>query len=147
MADLTKLDAPALRSFIDEEVQPFKDDIVRLRGSSPEQGQSLYDMSNASAGPFAIGPMGSDSDTAGKNLVAHTTQAASAIDTVLNRHSTAFDQLKGNLLEVIDSMLKTQGETLQQVEGQKFLTAIREYDGAMTGEQSTGLSSSPTTTA
>jgi hypothetical protein len=146
MADLTKLDAPALRAFVEEEVQPFKDDIVRLRTSTDETGQSLYDMANSPAGPFVIGGMSGDGDTSGKNLVTHTTQAAAAIDTVLNRHSSAFDDLKANLLEVIKTMLKTQGESLEQVEGQKFLTAIREYDGTMTGQQGGGYPSSATST-
>ncbi|MET8566296.1 type VII secretion system-associated protein [Streptomyces flaveolus] len=146
MADLTKLDAPALRAFVDEEVQPFKDDILRMRASSPD-AQSLYDIAHTSPGPFAIGAMSGDGDTAGKDLVTHTTQAASAIDEVLNRHSNAFDDLKANLLETISSLLSTQKQTLEMVEGQKFLTALRDYDGAMTGQQGAGSAVSATATA
>ncbi|WP_331728264.1 type VII secretion system-associated protein [Streptomyces sp. NBC_01176] len=132
MPDLTKLDAPSLRTFAETDVREAGDEIARLR-TSDQEGQSLYDISNAPNGPFFIGPMAGDSDTAGKSLVSHTIQSAKAIDSVLNRHLTAFRDLRRQLDDVVDTMLKTQGETLQQVDGQKFLSAIRGYDADMSG--------------
>ncbi|MFF8593836.1 type VII secretion system-associated protein [Streptomyces sp. NPDC015220] len=142
MPDLTKLDASRLRTFAETDVREAGDEIARLR-TSDQEGQSLYDISNAPSGPFVLGAMASDSDTAGKTLVSHTVQSAKAIDGVLNHHLTAFRDLRRELDDVVDTMLKTQGETLEQVEGEKFLSAIKGYDADMSGG-SYGSSSSTT---
>jgi hypothetical protein len=138
MADLTKLDAHALQSFIDNDVRQFKTDIVTLRTSQPAL-KSLYDISNSTA-PLAIGALTGDTDTGGKSVTGNTTTAARAIDTVLNRHAVALDDLERNLQNVITTMLKTQGSNLEQVDGEKFLTAIGTYDGDMSGDTSGGSS-------
>ncbi|MEV5493482.1 type VII secretion system-associated protein [Streptomyces bobili] len=131
MADLTKLDAQALQSFIDNDVHQFKTDIVTLRTSQPAL-KSLYDIANSTA-PLAIGALAGDTDTGGKNVTGNTATAARAIDTVLNRHAVALDDLERNLRNVITTMLKTQGSNLEQVDGEKFLTAIGPYDTDMSG--------------
>ncbi|MEU3186702.1 type VII secretion system-associated protein [Streptomyces sp. NPDC006923] len=134
MADLTKLDAPALRAFIDEDVHKFKTDIVTLRTTS-EDRKSLYDLATTTL-PLVIGPMSEDGDSGGKNVVTNIVTAAKAIDGVLNRHSTAIDDLERNLRNVVTTMLKTQGDNLAAVDGQKFLTAIADYNGDMGGGKS-----------
>lgn len=134
MADLTKLDAPALRAFIDEDVHKFKTDIVTLRTTDGER-KSLYDLATTTL-PLVIGPMSEDGDSGGKNVVTNIVTAAKAIDGVLNRHSTAIDDLERNLRNVITTMLKTQGDNLAAVDGQKFLTAIADYSGDMGGGKS-----------
>ncbi|MEU3521807.1 type VII secretion system-associated protein [Streptomyces sp. NPDC006654] len=131
MTDLTKLNAPALQAFIDHDVAQFARDISDLRTSNDSR-RSLYDTANASD-VFVLGNLAGDSDTAAKNVVTNTVAAAKAIDGVLNRHSTAFADLDRNLRSVITTMLKTQGKSLQDVDGQKFLTAIKDYDGDMYG--------------
>ncbi|WP_318219074.1 type VII secretion system-associated protein [Streptomyces sp. SCL15-6] len=138
MVDLTKLDAQALQSFIDNDVHQFKTDIVTLRTSQPAL-KSLYDIANSTA-PLAIGALAGDTDTGGKNVTGNTTTAARAIDTVLNRHAVALDDLERNLRNVITTMLKTQGSNLEQVDGEKFLTAIGPYDTDMSGDTSGGAS-------
>lgn len=140
MTDLTKLNAPVLQSFIDNDVAQFRNDIVALRTSNDSR-RSLYDTANASD-VFALGNLAGDSDTAGKNVVSNTVAAAKAIDAVLNRHSTAFVDLDRNLRDVITTMLKTQGKSLQDVDGQKFLTAIKDYDGDMYGSGASGAGAS-----
>jgi Mg-chelatase subunit ChlI len=135
MADnLTKLDAPALRAFIDHDVHQFRTDITTVRTTTPEV-QSLYDV-GAMPKPLAIGALAEDTDVGGKNLVDRVVKAAKAIDAVFNKHATAFDDLERNLNNVITTMLKTQGENLSAVDGQKFLTAIGDYDGDMGGSSS-----------
>ncbi|MFM9498994.1 type VII secretion system-associated protein [Streptomyces galilaeus] len=134
MADLTKLDAPALQSFIDNDVHQFKTDIVTLR-TSRAGTKSLYDMANSTT-PLAIGGLAGDADTGGKNVIGNTVNAAKAIDAVLNRHAAALDDLERNLQNVITTMLKTQGSNLEQVDGEKFLTAIGDYDSDLAGDTS-----------
>ncbi|MFG2631466.1 type VII secretion system-associated protein [Streptomyces sp. NPDC048473] len=134
MADLTKLDAPALQAFVDEDVHKFKTDIVTLRTTN-EGRKSLYDLAATSL-PLLIGPMSEDGDSGGKNVVSNTVTAAKNIDVVLNRHSTAIDDLERNLRDVITTMLKTQSDNLADVDGQKFLTAIADYSGDMAGGSS-----------
>ncbi|MFE6894443.1 type VII secretion system-associated protein [Streptomyces sp. NPDC057694] len=133
MTDLTKLDAKVLQSFIDNDVHQFQADIAALRVSNPDR-RSLYDVGNATD-VFVLGSMANDSDTAGKSVVSNTVTAAKAIDDVFNRHSTAFADLDRNLRSVITTMLKTQGDSLADVDGQKFLSAIVDYNGDMYGTQ------------
>ncbi|HEY5834687.1 type VII secretion system-associated protein [Streptomyces sp.] len=132
--DLTALDAPALTAFINNEVAPFQLQIVDLRTSHGEI-LSLYDLAGTPQ-PLLIGQMATDGDTSGKDVVAHLVAAAKAIDTVLNKHQTAFSDLKRELEEVIRTMLKTQGDSLAEVEGQKFLTAIGDYNTDIGGSSS-----------
>lgn len=139
MADLTKLDAPALQSFIDNDVRQFKADITALRTTSGDR-KSLYDLSTDTA-PLALGPMAGDADSGGKNVNSNVVAAAKAIDGVLNKHSTAVDDLERNLQNVITTMLKTQGQNLAEVDGQKFLTAIGDYSGDLGGGQGSQLGS------
>jgi hypothetical protein len=132
--DLTALDAPALTAFINNEVAPFQLQIVDLRTTHGEV-LSLYDLA-AAPEPLLIGQMATDGDTSGKDVVSHLVSAAKAIDGVLNKHQTAFADLKLELENVITTMLKTQGDNLTKVDGQKFLTAIAGYNGDISGGSS-----------
>lgn len=134
MVNLTKLDAPALQAFIDEDVHQFKTDITTLRTSHGDR-KSLYDISNSTQ-PLALGPMAGDGDSGGQNVIKNLVTASGAIDAVLNKHSTAIDDLERNLQDVIVTMLKTQGDNLVDIDGQKFLTAIGDYSGDMGGSDS-----------
>ncbi|MER5699808.1 type VII secretion system-associated protein [Streptomyces mirabilis] len=140
--DLTKLDAPALRAFIDGDLTQFLDDIVAMRqpGQTPA---AMYDLA-AQPHPLSIGQLDADGDTGGKNVTANLIKAAGAIDTVLNKHETAFQDIKSELDNVITTMLKTRGDNLAKVDSQKFLTAISGYDSDIGG--SGGTTPSDTTT-
>ncbi|GAA2339922.1 type VII secretion system-associated protein [Streptomyces kunmingensis] len=147
--DLTKLDPATLRAFIDNDVNGFHGDLVTVRTTTPDV-QSLYDL-GGSPTPLLIGQMGGDGDSGGKSVIGNLSNAAKAVDAVLNKHVTAFDDLERNLNEVLSSMKKAQEENLAAVDGQKFLTAIGDYTGDMGGTGGVGGASggagSPTTPA
>ncbi|MBV2354907.1 type VII secretion system-associated protein [Streptomyces sp. J2-1] len=134
--DLTALDATALQAFMDNDVDRFIDDIVQMRkaGQTPP---ALYDL-QASPHPVQLGQMSGDDNTGGASVVANAKAAAKAIDQVLNHHHEAFTDLRRELGNVITTMLKTQGESLSGIDGQKFLTAIKDYDFEMNGGSGTG---------
>ncbi|WP_329133373.1 type VII secretion system-associated protein [Streptomyces sp. NBC_01476] len=136
MADLTKLDADALHAFINNDVTTFINDLVAIRkaGQTPP---ALYDYST-SPHPVVMGQMGGDDATGGKAVIANAQAAAKAIDQVFNKHKSAMDDLKRELENVITTMLKTQGDSLATVDGQKFLTAIKDYDFDLSGSSQQG---------
>ncbi|MYS21404.1 hypothetical protein GA0115240_13002 [Streptomyces sp. DvalAA-14] len=136
MADLTKLDSQALQAFIDNDVTTFINDIVALRAAG-QNPPALYDVS-ASPHPVLMGQMGGDDSTGGKTVIANAQAAAKAIDQVLNKHNTAMNDLKRELETVITTMLKTQGDSLADIDGQKFLTAIKDYDSTLSGGSQQG---------
>jgi hypothetical protein len=140
--DLTKLDSKALQDFIDNDVEHFIDDIVSLRkaGQNPP---ALYDLSSSPT-PVKLGQMSGDDHTGGAAVVKNAQAAAKAIDQVLNHHHEAFTDLKRELTNVITTMLKTQGESLSSVDGQKFLTAIKDYDFDMNSGSGSGSGSGST---
>jgi hypothetical protein len=144
MADLTKLDSKALQAFIDNDVTNFIADIAAMRaaGQSPP---ALYDY-GANPGPLLLmGQMGADDATGGKAVLANAQSAAKAVDQVFNKHKTAFTDLKRELETVITTMLKTQGDSLATVDGQKFLTAIGNYDFDLSGSTAGAGQKPPTT--
>jgi hypothetical protein len=143
MADLTKLDAAGLQAFIDGDLTTFYQDILALR-SAGQNPPSLYDTA-ASPAPLTLGQMNGDTDTGGKGVVANAQTAAGAIDAVLNKHQTAFADLKIELNDVITTMLQTQDDSLTSIDGQKFLSAIDGYDGDIGGGGTT-TTTVPTTT-
>ncbi|MFE8950247.1 type VII secretion system-associated protein [Streptomyces sp. NPDC007856] len=124
-ASLTKLDATALQAFIDTDLSHFLTDIEHLRapGQTP---LALYDVGNGH--PLVLGNLEGDDNTGGKNLVTNTKTAATAIDAVLNKHKTAFTNLKSELHTIITTMLKTKDQNLQSIEAQKFLKGISGYE-------------------
>lgn len=134
-ADLTKLDSQALQAFIDNDVTAFINDIVALRAAG-QTPPALFDLSS-SPHPVLMGQMGGDDNTGGKSVITNAQSAAKAIDQVLKTHKESFDDLKTELQDVITTMLKTQGESLASIDGQKFLTAIKNYDFDMSGGSST----------
>jgi hypothetical protein len=133
-ADLTKLDAKALQDFIDDDVTAFINDIVSLRkaGQTPP---ALFDLGNSPT-PVAMGQMGGDDATGGKSVISNAQNAAQAIDKVLRTHKESFEELKKELQNVITTMLKTQGDTLVTIDGQKFVDALADYDFDMNGGDS-----------
>ncbi|MFB7502327.1 type VII secretion system-associated protein [Streptomyces broussonetiae] len=139
--DLTRLDAPALQTFIDTDVSHFIDDITHVRapGQTP---LSLYDVGSSSSHPLHLGNLEGDDNTGGKSVVTNMKTAATAIDNVFNKHVTAFTALRGELQDVIKDLLKAHGENLTSIQAQKFLTAI---DGYEAGIGDTGGLNPPTT--
>jgi hypothetical protein len=144
MADLTKLDAAALTAFINNDVTGFINDIVAIRAAG-QNPPSLYDFSS-SPHPILMGQMGADEATGGKAIIANAQSAAKAIDQVFNKHKSAFDDLKRELHTVITTMHKTQGDSLATVDGQKFLTAIGDYDYDLSGTAGGGGQQPPPAT-
>ncbi|SFF47488.1 hypothetical protein SAMN05216251_115122 [Actinacidiphila alni] len=132
LTDLTKLDVAALRSFIDHGLTDFQKAITTLRTKPANGSVSLYDMAGDPR-PFVIAGMDQDADTGADKLVSNATTVADSIDTVLNKHAAAFTDLKANLNDVIKTMLDTQDQSLTSVDGQKFLSAVEEYEADLGG--------------
>jgi hypothetical protein len=130
-ADLTKLDYKALQDFIDDDVSGFITDIANLRQAGQDP-PALFDL-GSSPNPVLMGQMSGDDATGGKNVISNAQNAANAIDKVLRTHKESFEELKKELQNVIDTMKKTQGETLATLDGQVFVDDLADYDYDMNG--------------
>ncbi|MFE9356511.1 type VII secretion system-associated protein [Streptomyces olivaceoviridis] len=136
---LDQLDFAALQNFIDTDVSGFLRVIDNMR-SADAHPTSLYDVSKKPQ-VLTIGPMAGDDQTGGKNICDNAKKAATAIDEVLNRHKAGFTKLQADLRNVITTMKDAQQHNLSQVESQKFMKAISDYQTAIGGGSGTGTGS------
>ncbi|SFY43052.1 type VII secretion system-associated protein (plasmid) [Streptomyces atratus] len=129
MADLTKLDAKGLQTFVDNDVADFMKDLEDIRKDAPGI-PALKSLARGDSDPdhlmenpvFSIGPMGlDDSLVPGKKLIAQAGAGAGAIDKVLAEQRLLFRNMDRNLRETIRTLLKSQGDSLESIGGQKLL--------------------------
>ncbi|MEU9386041.1 type VII secretion system-associated protein [Streptomyces sp. NPDC048279] len=144
MADKPKnlhLDREGLQRFIDEDVQPFIDEIVKLTnpdGFAPSLSQILgkedYDNPDwfGLRLPLSIGLMAEDGDTKGKNLSDEITKAAQSVLTVLTQQQKLFKEFKEGLEETCGKLLKSRDDSLEKIDGERFLDKISDVDSALT---------------
>ncbi|MFQ6144472.1 type VII secretion system-associated protein [Streptomyces seoulensis] len=133
-SDLTKLDAPALLNFVNVDLAGFRDSVKQAHTVDGPDYPKPFTLANDAAGTLRIGRMASDDATAGKDLVGAIQKAASGIDTVLNKHVTAFTHLMDSITQSVHDMLSTQGKSLEQIDGQQLLTALSPYTTDMGGD-------------
>ncbi|WP_416964404.1 type VII secretion system-associated protein [Streptomyces sp. Agncl-13] len=147
MADLTHLDATALKNFKNTDVADFISDLLEIRKDNPAGVRSLKNLiAETGAGSaqglakiLRIGLMngGDSSDpVGGGTLVEALKTQATALDKILTGQKTLFDDIDDALDETITTLLKTQGDSLDKIDGEKLLDIFDTVDGDMSGSDS-----------
>ncbi|MFI0778979.1 type VII secretion system-associated protein [Streptomyces sp. NPDC021212] len=82
--------------------------------------------------PLAIGNLAEDAGTHGKAVKGAVVEMVTTLDGILENHLTLFKDIDDALGETIDSLFKTQGESLAAVDGQKFVDIWEDVDADLT---------------
>lgn len=161
-APALKLDKAGLQKFLTEDITPFLAAIKAMRedgwaGTVWVPGipnlQGGEDGAKAAAGfldgqqaPLAIGTMASDAKGRinGGYLISCLNKLVDEIDAILKLQVTLFEEIEDNLAATFDKVLKAQGDSLEKVDGKKFVDFFKGVDEVLT-EGSGGSSSGKTT--
>ncbi|MGW2328207.1 type VII secretion system-associated protein [Streptomyces sp. NPDC001700] len=82
--------------------------------------------------PLAIGNLASDVGTHGQAVNTAVVDMVKLLDGILKSHVTLFDDIDDALEETIDSLFKTQGESLGAVDGQKLVDIFEDVEADLT---------------
>ncbi|MFI6408972.1 type VII secretion system-associated protein [Streptomyces sp. NPDC050548] len=146
MADLTHLDSTALKNFKNTDVADFINDLLAIRKDNAGVRSLKNLIAETGAGSaqglakiLRIGLMngGDSSDpVGGGTLVEALKTQATALDKILTDQKTLFDDIDSALDETITKLLKTQGDSLDSIDGEKLLDIFDTVDGDMGGGDS-----------
>lgn len=82
--------------------------------------------------PLAIGNLASDAGTHGQAVNKAVVDMVTVLDGIIKSHVTLFDDIDDALEETIDSLFKTQGESLAAVDGQKLVDIFEDVETDLT---------------
>lgn len=146
MADLTHLDSTALKNFKKNDVADFISDLLEIRKDKSGVRSLKNLIAETGAGSaqglakiLRIGLMngGDSSDpVGGSTLVEALKTQATGLDKILTGQKTLFDDIDDALDETITTLLKTQGDNLDSIDGEKLLDIFDTVDGDMSGTDS-----------
>jgi hypothetical protein len=146
MADLTHLDSTALKNFKNTDVADFINDLLAIRKDNAGVRSLKNLIAETGAGSaqglakiLRIGLMngGDSSDpVGGSTLVEALKTQATGLDKILTGQKTLFDDIDDALDETITTLLKTQGDSLDSIDGEKLLDIFDTVDGDMSGTDS-----------
>jgi hypothetical protein len=138
-----------LQSFIDNDIIPFKDEIrkIGLEGNSPVDGvlvPALADLVAAggktAAGfldgqvkPLAIGTMAGETGgrTNGGNVKDKLNELITQVNAILKQQGELFGEIEDDLKATILKMFKTQDESLDKIDGKKFVDFFEDVDSIL----------------
>lgn len=146
MADLTHLDSTALKNFKDHDVADFISNLLEIRQDKAGVRSLKNLIAETGAGSaqglakiLRIGLMngGDSSDPVGGGTLVETLKTqATALDKILTDQKVLFDDIDDALDETITTLLKTQGDSLDSIDGEKLLDIFDTVDGDMSGSDS-----------
>lgn len=138
-----------LQKFIDNDVIPFKDEIrkIGLEGNSPVDGvlvPALADLVaaggktaagflDAQVKPIAIGSMAAEKGgrTNGGNVAGKLDELIKQVTEILTQQGELFGEIEDDLKQTIAKMFKTQDESLDKIDGKKFVDFFEDVDGIL----------------
>ncbi|MYW12518.1 type VII secretion system-associated protein [Streptomyces sp. SID2563] len=143
MADLTHLDSTALKNFKNNDVGDFITDLLNIRKDNAGV-RSLKSLvaetgtgsASGDAKMLRIGLMGggdSEDPTGGSALIEALKTQGGALDGIFKSQKVLFDDIESALEETITTLLKTQGDTLASIEGEKLMDIFDTVDDDMSG--------------
>lgn len=143
MADLTRLDATSLGTFRTNDLAEFITDLKAIMKDDPNGVRSLHSVVKGLTpaeyfgqnGVLGIGLMSADDTTYGKTLLASVLSSATSIDTILESQGDLFEDIDDNLETTITTLLKTQGTTLEGINGEKLLDIWSDIDSDLAGDE------------
>ncbi|MFE6765634.1 type VII secretion system-associated protein [Streptomyces sp. NPDC057689] len=143
MADLTHLDSTALKNFKNNDVGDFITDLLNIRKDNAgvrslknlvaETGEGS---ASGDAKMLRIGLMGggdSEDPTGGSALIEALKTQGGALDGIFKSQKVLFDDIESALEETITTLMKTQGDTLASIEGEKLMDIFDTVDDDMSG--------------
>jgi len=146
MADLTHLDSTALKNFKNNDVADFISDLLDIRKDKAGVRSLKNLVAETGEGSAAgaakilrIGLMnGGDSKdpVGGATLVEALKTQAGALDKILTGQKTLFDDIDSAIEETITTLLKTQGDSLASIDGEKLMDIFGTVDSDMSGTDS-----------
>lgn len=146
-----KLDKEAVKQFLTEEVRPFTESVKKVLNEPNEDGvlplpyytaESKHPSGSPLAGaglPFAIGDMAGDNSSilSSKNMLGSVTGMIDQVDGILRTQIRLFGDIEDGLEDTIHSLLKTQGGSLDSINGEKIVDVFIDVDddlSTMAGE-------------
>ncbi|MFE4663701.1 type VII secretion system-associated protein [Streptomyces sp. NPDC056716] len=152
MPDLTYLDSASLNTFLQNDVKDFIADLVAIRADDPSGVPAVKSLVEGKQYPetlqqnplLAIGLMGGSDEVHGQSLLAVVGSAAGSVDGILAFQQQLFDEISDDLQKTIDTLLTTQGTSLEAIEGQELLDIFSDVDGLM-ANGATGTTTGTTT--
>ncbi|MFF7645137.1 type VII secretion system-associated protein [Streptomyces canus] len=143
MADLTRLDSTALKNFRNNDISDFITDLLNIRKDNAgvrslknlvaETGEGS---ASGAAKILRIGLMGggdAEDPTGGGALVEALKTQATGLDSIFTSQKVLFDDIDDALEETITTLLKTQGDSLTSIDGEKLMDIFDTVDDDMSG--------------
>ncbi|MEW1724894.1 type VII secretion system-associated protein [Streptomyces sp. NPDC093109] len=141
------LDKAGLKSFRDNRLLPFKDELRKIKMDDPtlgptmgsligEEDVKIEDFDSYQAGkPLALGFMLKDDEIDGQVAKLNKSLARMAEDltTIFDEQTKLFDDIEDNLNETLESLFDTQGTNLTKIDGQEYLDIFEDVDDGMGG--------------
>ncbi|MDQ0790858.1 type VII secretion system-associated protein [Streptomyces sp. B3I8] len=142
MTDLTHLDSTALKNFKNQDVGGFRTDLKNIR----EDAAGVKSLKNTITNNgddsiekksiLRIGMMGGGDNTdalGGGALLTSLTKKATGLDNIFVSQGTLFGDIDSALDDTITTLLKTQGDSLTSIDGEKLLDIFGTVDDDMSG--------------
>ncbi|MDH6697382.1 type VII secretion system-associated protein [Streptomyces griseoviridis] len=135
----TQLNKEWLQSFKDHDIKGFRDELKKITedGSDPmvpamktlkgDDG-TIEGLPFDTPVPLAIGNLASDTSTHGKAVNAAVAKMVTTLDGILTSHIELFKDIDSALEETIDTLFKTQGTSLDAIDGQKLYDIFEDED-------------------
>ncbi|MEU5822932.1 type VII secretion system-associated protein [Streptomyces sp. NPDC008163] len=143
MADLTHLDSTALKNFKNNDVGDFITDLLNIRKDNAGVRSLKNLVAETGAGSASgdakmlrIGLMGggdSEDPTGGSALIEALKTQGGALDGIFKSQKVLFDDIESALEETITTLLKTQGDSLTSIDGEKLMDIFDTVDDDMSG--------------
>ncbi|MEH0422062.1 type VII secretion system-associated protein [Streptomyces sp. B21-083] len=143
MADLTRLDAASLDTFRKHALAEFITDLKAIMKDDTNGVRSLHSVAKGllpadyygENAVLGIGLMSGDDTVYGKTLLGSVLASATSIDGILDAQGDLFGDIDDNLETTISTLLKTQGTTLEGINGEKLLDIWSDIDRDLAGEE------------
>ncbi|MFJ4895958.1 type VII secretion system-associated protein [Streptomyces sp. NPDC088788] len=145
-SDKVVLDKGWMKNFIDTEIEDFRTAIDKIskdgryEGNHWNEHNDSYDIEDVRAVgnlskygnvdadnqvPLALGAL-VGKDGMGADLVKAVLDAAKQLNDVVLDQKKLFDDIEDALRETMDTLLNTEGESLDKIDGDKFITSVFE---------------------
>ncbi|MGX1543969.1 type VII secretion system-associated protein [Streptomyces adustus] len=141
MADLTHLNGQQLKQFREHDLATFITDLKSIVKDDPNGVLALHSIVRGTIpsqyigenSVLGIGLMTGDDTVYGKTLVDAALKSAKSIDDVFGDQGFLFDDIDDSLETTITNLLNTQGSSLENISGQKFLDVWSGVDEDLEG--------------
>ncbi|MFJ1746196.1 type VII secretion system-associated protein [Streptomyces sp. NPDC088116] len=139
-----------MQKFLDDDIKPFRKAIAAIRedGEAPASDLKAPAVGNLLAGngaktaagfhdgqkvPLAIGLMAADEGerTNGAYVIKSLNAVLEQLEEILKMQSELFEEMEANLEDSIEKMFKTQDDSLEKIDGKKFIDFFEDVDDVL----------------